>query len=1617
MLPQHRVPNRRRVTLPLALSLPLAFSLPLLLAGLVLGLTQLLARPPQPSSAQAPVNAEVRVALHGNTVAFSTLPYTLVSAELADAGGLKAEGIGYGDATGEALIVFPVGSATILPGDSLTLSRPNDRPLVVQVPDLVVDLDAEGDRIGGRAPAGARLQLSIRTNAGSDPVEREASAGTDGSFLLELAGELDLAAGQAAGEARYDSPEGYRFSAPFAALGAQVSLGAPVLRGQASPGTSIEVEVEKPGGERFTLGPTRVIGDPSYALGGAGARPLEAGDRVRIRQTGSPLPEAARAYSVTLQAVTIALDPQAGRASGSGPADTPLQVSGDDMDGNSARWELQTAADGNYGLDLGDQITLGPGWRLRAAYPAAPGIDVGAVAVLRKARVGVGLPFGQGRVEPGHLLTVTLKSESGAIKARGRAFSGDRGDYSMPFGQGAAPAAGDRIEIELDSLIGDPFVLSVPQLTAASDPEGDRVTGQAPPDTEVDVIVSSADGEPLVTTLSGADGSYSADFGAQLDLERPSDGLARIRTLGGDEFVTTWAAMRLAVSVGSTIQGNYVTGNGPIGRFVTVQLLTPAGEVVGQAAGPVFSGGIVGVPGSVGGLAPQFFVQLADTTGRPVQMRAGDSLRVVAGDERIEVEIPPIDAVVVVEGDRITGRTGPDLPITIRLADSPVSYDTTVETRSDAAGRFNVDLTGKREIRFGDFIQLAPQVDGHEIFDIILAPGLVVDLDQAIVLGSLAPDLGLEVTLRRGTAIRFQQQTGTDATGAFFTQFPGEDGTPFILEPGDLLTVRPSDPTILPLELRLPALELDWDVATDRVGGRTQTDGELTLFSGLAYARAGSFGFAQGWPAIAPDGRFEAEFVPRVDLRPGHKIIALLRPPEGHYVTRSRTVPILNAEHSGPNACGFGAPRETLEVALAQAGQPLASSSPGSRFDGYFSTVHRDSAQQPVKAEPGQRVATTLDAAPVALELPALNFAIDWQRGVLQAQGPPNATWYLGQALPCSAQQQPTVLNIGPTGAVSGQTDAEGKFATGIGAYASPGAGFEIAFFEDDAQSSAYDHRFFRQAYRALARIFIHTSRVDGRSNALDATRVALQDATGTELASQAVQASTDGYYAVDLVDAAGDPVLIEAGQRVLLETPGESREITVEPLEFDWSAGSPIFGNAPPNRPVQLQLRLSSGAYLSLALASDAEGRIAYTQAEVPPRSAWSLDDVIGVRLTLTTPEGHQIIDQTPSFVGPLPQPEGPARIYLPAAYRAAGGRALAGQPRALPSASWLPLAADSPPAAAPAAAAAAAAAAPRLTLPWALLPLEPFPNGPAPELGPLIEQALQRERPRVDSSTLPERWPAPARRADRLRGWGGGARDRAPPRTPRRAAASEWAPGSGPSRGSRRASLAGGSRPARARARPPPRRPRGPARRSRHPGAGPSHRRSCRSTRCRGRRCRCRRRAAGPVAGRGTSRAPSSPSSSGRARAAAPARARSPRRLRRRLGGPRRWRHPARPRRPPRPPGPCGSGRPANRPTTAGPRPARGRRPAASAGTARPRPRGDRAHRCRPGTSPTSPSRHTGCWSTSRSARSARSGPGSPGAAGCATRPTRSRCRTCRVPGRAAAAARAGPPAAHGC
>ncbi|MBK7781563.1 MAG: hypothetical protein IPJ58_12515 [Ardenticatenia bacterium] len=177
-----------------------------------------------------------------------------------------------------------------------------------------------------------------------------------------------------------------------------------------------------------------------------------------------------------------------------------------------------------------------------------------------------------------------------------------------------------------------------------------------------------------------------------------------------------------------------------------------------------------------------------------------------------------------------------------------------------------------------------------------------------------------------------------------------------------------------------------------------------------------------------------------------------------------------------------------------------------------------------------------------------------------------------------------------------------------------------------------------------------------GQANPLDDATVILKGAAGQERSRATAAANGDGAFGLRLPESASGPERIEAGDIVTLEAGGQSAEITVEPLSFDWSEGAPIFGQAPANRPVQLRLRLKSGATYSIPRQSDAGGRFSFKDDEVPVRGGWTLADVAAVRLELTTPSGHLIIDQTPSWANP-PTQQQPV-IYLPAAFRGASPR-----------------------------------------------------------------------------------------------------------------------------------------------------------------------------------------------------------------------------------------------------------------------------------------------------------------------------------------------------------------------
>ena len=1210
--------------------------------------------------------------LYGAGLLYRTLAFSPVTAELSDDAGYRAEGGGFAGEDGWAQVGFIQPDALLLPGRTLTLTRPGGEPLELRLPELAAAVDVEADRIYGRAPANATVYLEIAPGAG-EALEREATADAAGDWSLDLAGEADLVRGAASGTVTIAASEGALVQASFVDLAADLTLGGSAVRGRATPGGMVEATITRAVGGEQTLGPAMADGNGNVLLAGAAA-PLAEGDVVTLHLTSQPVTSAPEhEVGGTLPALSILLDPSADQVGGTAPVSATVTVVADSLVGDVAVFNAVADGTGAWLVDAGE-TDLGAGWRARASVEAAPGLRAGVLTVVEQLQLGVGIPLAAGRAMPGQPVTVTLRAADGTPRQMVPTVANDQGDYQIffdsPFSPAPiAPQPGERVEIAF--VAGDPIVLNVPRLSAVADTEADAVRGETEPGLTVRARIGEDPEAPRPEVDSGPDGRYTVTF-ADYDLASPATGVVEIEHFSGNLFYTTWAAVRLTSVMGNTFQNPFVTGTGAPWRRVHIEHLDPEGQVVAEAEGPVFGGGSVTFPGFVG-TGPQFFLQPTDITGAPVQMEPGDRLRATVGDAVLELEVPPLDAVVLVQRDTISGRTAPGATVRILVSQTPPAINAQVETAADADGNWGYIWDEDFDLLFGDQIQLVAEVGGHDWLSFQIAPGLLVDLDQSIMLGSLTPDAPAIVALARDGSTLYEERVQTDADGALFILFFDDDGERILLREGDEITVLPLGRRAGDvLRLTVPALDLFWDVDTDAVGGNATAGGSLILLGTNAYARTGTLGIHQAWPAIGADDGFTANFVPAPDVRPGSRLIAIYRPATGNYAVRQRTVPILNAEIEGPNACGFGKPNEEITGDLSTSGgDGLATFDGSARFDGYFAEGWQDGDEELVAARIGQRatVQLTPDEGPAEMTLPGLNVNVDWQTGQISGTGPANTDLYLGGAVPCSQQQTPGVLQINVSFPFTTRTDDEGNFQSGMPG-AAFGGGLEVALFDEE------DHRAFRQVVPTRAQVFLGEDKVEGRAGPLAALGLRLLAPDGTERGATSVVADVDGAFLGRLVDGASEPVLIAPGDTLRLETAGEPEELVLENVDFDWSRDSALVdGSAPAGRTVVLLLRLEGGGVISIDRSVDGAGRFSFGENDVPPRAAWSMEDVVGVRVVLPTTGGHLLIRQTNSFENIGPGADGRA-IFLPWARTGSGGTAAVEDEPAAPSAKAMPAA-----------------------------------------------------------------------------------------------------------------------------------------------------------------------------------------------------------------------------------------------------------------------------------------------------------------------------------------------------
>jgi len=1213
----------------------------------------------------------VTATLFDNVVDWQTLPSTQVTAQVRSNNMTRAAGQAMSGADGRVRINIGGGpggggggggaNANIRPGDQIRLIPQGGVTATLTVPSFGADVDVDGDAVVGRAPAGGSVQV-VLTHAGS-PMTRTVTADAAGAFRLALAGQTDVSPGDT-GVASLTTADGNTFRAEVAGLIATTSMGSRTFSGDATAGNVVRVGIRDSAGTAKGFRNTTVQGggtDWAAGQGGGGGGPgggapfgpIAVGDTITMSVT-STLPGGTRQVEGVVPTISIQVDAATRTVRGVGPAGATVEIEALAPDGQIYRATASPNPGGGAGAftaSLGGAASIGPGWRISAIVGIAPGLRVRATDALEQITVGVHTNAVSGVADPGQTITATLKAADGTVKATRTTQSSNQAQFATSFNAGGGPGGGGGqaadIEVgdilEVEFISGDPIIITIPRVTAQTDAGANTVGGLAPAGSSVTVTQGGGGGpgggQPLrtATATAGADGRYSADFTGQLDIVAPMNGNVTIRLPSGHQLTTAWAAVRMTLEIGD----NYVTGNGPPGRQVEATLVD-SNITVNVAAGDDETGG----GGGGGGGFNNWQVQFEDTLGLPVNIRVADTVRAVVGDDTINLKVPELSGVAFVADDIINGKTTPNRALTLSvqriLAQGQPPQN--VAVTADANGNFSHDFGDTFDLQHNDVILFQTQEQGHIIISRLLVPGLRLNLDEARLTGSWKPNTTLDVTLSGAgrPAVVVQARTGEDAT---FTTLIQSGGQRAEVRTGDTLKVKAQGSTE-ELTLVVPELTVAGDAGNDTVSGRATPGGVLQLTVSPTFPRAGG-GFGPGGggqtrnlrPTVNADGTWSTGFQPAYNVQPGTRMATLYREPTGHLVERIRFVPIANVQHGGGNVCGFAAaPRADVGAALSAAGGAAVGSASGrSDYDSSFGLVMNDRNGAPVRSEAGQTAKVTLSGQAADVVMPTLSVSVTWGQPLVSVTGPVSTTvYFLRPARYCLDVNRQFVFN--------GQTNGQGTLNANVGFGIDPGDGLEVALYTQGG------HRIYRHVFRSLGQVYVGTERVGGRATPLSPVTVVLLSASGTERARATVVANADGVFDARFGSGA-NRTIIQPTDKVRLDASGETPEIQVEKLAFDWSRGDPITLDAAPSRLVVVTIALDGRPSITFGITTDESGKWKFEAADVPPRAGWELKDITGVRAVVETANGHQIIAETGETTGPTPTPTPPGKkIYLPA-------------------------------------------------------------------------------------------------------------------------------------------------------------------------------------------------------------------------------------------------------------------------------------------------------------------------------------------------------------------------------
>lgn len=1222
--------------------------------------------------------------LFTNRVTWTATPGTAVVAVVRDATGVRARGMAQANAAGVVNLQLqnarggggPGGGGGggggnnqyLRAGDTISLTLQGAAPTVAVVPDLAADIDPATDKITGKAPAGSEVEVTVKYGAAdTDTLTQKVTADAGGMYQLNLSGQHDLKPG-AAGSATMTLAAGHKFTAQFAVLEANFSVGSRSANGRATLGTTVQVTLTGSGGAAKGSRSMQVWNNPDWTMQGGGGggggggmnqlQPVAVGDTAKVTQSGGAI-AAPRDLSILVPPMQVSVDKNTGRVSGIGPANSNLLVEAVGPDGTTVTVPVTTDANGAFSVSLAGQADLGPGWRVFVSYDPGNGLRVRSLFLIPQIVVrlyGTGV---SGVAQPNVPVTVTVRTEVGDLKGMDGTVTNPNGNFNTNISANDEPISidpGDVVEVDFSS--GDPTVLPVPLVTVHTDVAGNVVSGDAPAGGKLLVVGGQGQNQVRLNVTADANNKYRAEFAAQYDIVAPSNGAVTLTNASGHQFVTGWAAVQMTMS----LDGPNVVGNGPPGRRVGLVLKTNTGATAATASTRLGDGGGGGGPGGGGG-GNDWAVTLRDNASQTVGLRTGDTLVATVGDDVIHYVLPQLNGVALIAEDTINGQAEANAAIHLTITAqggggpggiAPVQRDVT----ADAGGLFTDNLTGVRDLIYNDVIQLRMPNKDHIVLRTIRTPGLRLNLNTATLNGSLEPNVDILARLVGADGReRARSSVTADETATFAAPWVDNSGVPIVPNAGDEVIVTSTKATQAnEIKMTVPELTINPDKTADTVTGRATPGGTLTLQVQATFFRPGPGGGGGGGatrPQIQPDGTWQAQLGGggpgggRFDVVPGQQFGGQYRLPVGHLVNRAVNVPIVNAQIGGGRVCGVAAERVNIDSTLSGAG-PAASGSDRSANDGSFEVRLVNNQGMEVASAAGQKVSTNVTSETIDVTLPDVTVSVDWTTGRVTGKGPADTTIYVSTPIRgCLGNRD---FAGGPGGGGFNfnlaRTNATGDFNTQV-QINNPGDGFEVAMF------TAEGHRVYRHVYRTLGQIYVRTENVGGRATPLTPVTIVVLAAGGAEKGRTVVTALSDGTFLGRVLNPGGAAISIASGDTVRLEAGAEVVTVPVEDLTFDFEPVNGMIGSAPANRALMTTMRLYDGRTLRIPLTTDASGRFAYRAADIPPRSNWTFADVRMVRVVLPAQGGHEIIaEMTVQGTGPTPTPPPGVRtknIYMP--------------------------------------------------------------------------------------------------------------------------------------------------------------------------------------------------------------------------------------------------------------------------------------------------------------------------------------------------------------------------------